>query len=659
MKRKLIAGVALIIILAGGFVGWRWFRPDPALPAQHFLELVVRGDFGDVQVYFNPEWQMSAGELADAFQRFGAAFALSAITVTDFEEIAKGSTEAVFSFGLSYESDLFEPLETSSMLTVKRDNIFSEWLLEWTGDLPFANYGTAADYSRQRLNPERGQIVDADGRMLAGEGSLVSVGVQPDRITESERLLAVLKDELGLDPEYVRSKYQAPGVQGHWFVPLVSLSEEEYRRIDPILRPIPGIFFQRVEARAYPLEAGAGHITGYLGQVSPEMIKAYPERDYISGETAGRAGLEASQDLVLRGLPGYRFYVEQQDGTSILLAEKPVLHGEDIELTLDARMQDIAHQVLGEHSGALVVLDAESGAVLALVSSPGYDPNELSQGVSYERWRELEGDPARPMFDRALQGRYPPGSTFKVLTAAAALDLDLYEPESVFIDPGELLVHGNIIRNFQNQNFGEHDLHTALVESINTTVAQVGLRLGATDFSAYFSRCGLDQPVDLGLPTVAGQAGSLGASSVALAWSAIGQHQVLLSPLHMARFFAIFANKGRLPHVHLVKTDAADEIVEQPVFQAETVERINAMLYDVVERGTGAEARGTGLEIHAKTGTAEIAGGREHAWFAGHVQIPSGRKLAFALLIEEGGVGGKAAAPLVRDYLLRLLEPIE
>lgn len=654
MNKKIIAGAVLLIVLAGvsAAVVWGFWRVDPAVPAQGFLDRVAQGDFAHLEDYFSPEDQASARELGEAFQRFADAFALSSVTVNEFEQAAISRTEAVFNFTLFYESDIFESLETTSRLTVKRSNIFSDWLLGWAFDLPLEGYGTNVNYSRQRLDPRRGPIVDGAGRTLAGEGSLVAVGVQPDRIKDPEPLLTSLEEQLGLNPEYVRGQYQAPGVQSHWFVPLATLTEEEYRRLDPVLRPIPGIFFRRVESRAYPLESYAAHITGYLGQVSPEMIRAYPELDYISGEVVGRAGLENSQDAALRGLPGYRFYVEPEDGFKILVAEKPVVLGESIELTLDARMQEIACQIMGDRSGALVVLDAQSGAVLALASTPSYDPNEFSRGISSARWRDLESDPRRPLFSRALQGLYPPGSTFKVLTVAAALDLGLYEPESVFIDPGELTVHGNIIRNFQRQNFGEHDLHTAVVESINTTVAQVGLSLGAADFEDYFIRSGLHEAIDLGLPTVAGQVGTPGSGSVALAWSAIGQHEVLLTPLHMARFFAIFANEGKLPAVHLIKTGA--ERLAPQVFQAETVEQINAMLRDVVRQGTGSEAAGCGLEIYAKTGTAEITGGKEHAWFAGHVEMPPGRKLAFAVLIEEGGVGGRAAAPLIRDYFLRL-----
>lgn len=654
MNKKVIAGAVLIVILAGvsAAVTWVFFRVDPAVPAESFLQKVAQRDFTHLEDYFGPEYEAPVGELEQAFQRFGDAFALSSITVDKFEQVVRGRTEAVFSFGLSYESDLFEPLQTASRLTAKRSNIFSKWFLEWTADLPLAGYGMSAEYSRQRLDPRRGSIAATSGQILAGEGSLVAVGVQPDRLRDPEHVLASLREHLDLEPDYVRRQYEAPGVQGHWFVPLVTLTEEEYRRVDPILRPIPGIFFRRVETRAYPLELCASHITGYLGQVSPEMIRTNPELDYISGEVVGRAGLENTQDAVLRGLPGYRFYAEPQGGFKTLVTERPVVLGESIELTLEASMQKIACEILGERSGALVILDAESGAILALASTPGYDPNEFSRGISSARWRDLESDPSRPMFNRALQGLYPPGSTFKVLTIAAALDLGLYEPESIFSDPGELVVHGNIIRNFQKQNFGDHNLHTALAESINTTIAQVGLRLGAADLEDYFSRCGFDEIIDVGLPTAAGQVGTPGASSVALAWSAIGQHEVLLTPLHMARFFAIFANEGRLPAVHLIKTSA--ERITPQVFTKKTVEQINAMLSDVVVLGTGKEALGTGLEMYAKTGTAEITGGKEHAWFAGHVQMPQGRKLAFAVLVEEGGVGGRAAAPLIRDFFLRL-----
>lgn len=652
MKRTMIVGLIVLIVLGGAFLAWRFSQKDPVDTAEAFLEELAKQDFAGAQAYFTVESNLGESELRGAFERFKGAFGLARIVIDDFAPISKTNKEAEFSFELSYESHDFAPLTVSSTLTLVREGLFDEWKIAWKDNLPLPDYGSGAKYGRVRLEPKRGVILDNAGQIVAGEGSLVSVGVQPDRIKEPEELLRILQEQLGLRPEYVRSQYEAPGVQGHWFVPLANLSEAEYLRVDPVLRPLPGVFFKRAEARAYPEGMVLGHITGYLGEVTGAMLESYPERDYLSGEIAGRSGLESSQDDRLRGRPGYRFYVEPEGGTRTVLAEKRVVPGQNVELTIDSQMQGLAYQVLGSRLGALVVLDAETGAILALASTPSYDPNEFTGGISTKRWQELSTNLGKPMFNRALQGLYPPGSVFKALTVAAALDQGLYEPTSVFVDKGELGVEGNIIRNFQRQVFGEHDLHRALVDSINTTVAQVGLSLGAKQLEEYFKAWGLDQSYRLGLPMLSGQIGNPGRSKVALAWSAIGQDQVLLTPLHMAQIFSVFANHGNVPPIHLIKVE--EQPTTSPALKPETVSQINAMLQDVVLQGTGKDAGGTGLTIYGKTGTAEVVGGGMHAWFGGHTELLSGQKLAFALLVEEGGVGGQVAAPLVREFLGRL-----
>lgn len=651
MKKKLLISGVLLAVCAGALVGWRYAQADPAVPAAGLLGQIQVLSFGDLESFFQSDSDFEAAKLGDAFQEFSEVFQLVSVEMTDFALLSRSRNEAAFTFELAYASKDLGILRSASTLTAKRKNIFDRWLLEWTDTLPFADYGADARYSRQRVEPGRGDILDRNGRLLAGAGSLISVGVQPDRIAEPERLHSVLQEILGLESEYVRSQYEAPGVQGHWFVPLKTLTEEEFKEADQQLRPVPGIFFQRVEARTYPLKEAAAQLTGYVGEVSGEMMEAYPERDYLSGEAAGRAGLESNDDI-LRGLPGYLFYIEPPEGEKVLAAEKPIVQGENLELTLDWDLQAAAHQILEDQKGALAVLDAESGEILVLASSPSYDPNEFVRGISQRRWQELSGDPGQPLFNRPLQGLYAPGSTFKILTVAAALDLGLYEPESEFDDQGELVVEGNIIRNFQRQVFGPHSLHTAVTESINTTVAQVGLELGAENFEKYFRSWQLDQRLDLGLPNSAGRLGTPGRSKVACAWASIGQDQLAITPLQMARFFSVFANEGRLVTAHLIKTSEAAGF--EQVIKSETAAEINNMLREVVLTGTGVEAQGTGLDLYAKTGTAETGSSQDHAWFAGHVEMPSGRKLAFALLVEEGGVGGQAAAPLLRDYLLRL-----
>lgn len=652
MKVKAAVVLILIIVVAGGAAAWQYFTKDPAEPGEQFLNQIAEQNFNGIENYFEQEKpRPTAAELRSGYADFGESFALAAIKLVDFKLREKKGKEAVFDFKLRYESIHFPPLEVESQLVLKRRGLLGSWLIEWADNLPLPHYGLGASYSRVRLEPRRAAIYDAKGRLLAGEGSLITVGVQPDRIQDGAELLAVLEKELALDPEYVRGQYEKPGVLGHWFVPLIKITESRYQEVDGALRPIPGIFFRRTEARAYPYGPAAAHLTGYLGEVTAAMIEDFRQRDYQSGEIVGRSGLEAGQDDSLRGRPGYRFFVEQA-ADRILTAEKPVEFASDLHLTIDGAMQELAAEILEGRRGAFVILNAATGGILALVSTPSYDPNEFILGVSQARWQELSGDLNKPMFNRGLQGLYPPGSVFKAVTAAAAIDQGLYTAESVFVDSGELRVEGNIIRNYERQIHGEHTLHEAIVKSVNTTVAKVALELGAPALEEYFKRWGLDRDWALSLPLEKGRVGLPGRSQVGLAWSALGQDQLLLTPLHVAQIFAVFANEGRLAPIHLIKGEAGES---RQVLQPETAEAVNAMLQDVVREGTGKNAQVAGLEIKAKTGTAEVVGGGMHAWFAGHTEL-NGEKIAFALLVEEGGVGGQTAAPLVAEFFQKLID---
>lgn len=652
MRKLMVAGgIALVIVVIVAFSGQFW-QLNPADVAEGFIEQVAAQSFAEWEKYFGEGAHPSQEELQAAYKRFAHSFGLTQVVITDFAPLSQAKKESVFHFELTYKSDVFEPLVVESNLVLKRKGFFDEWLVEWTDNLPLPNYGLEANYSQIRRTNQRGTITARNGEVLAGEGALVQVGVQPDRITDTELLFQVLGEQLGLSEGYIRGQYEAPGVQGHWFVPLITLSEAHYIEVDEVLRPVPGIFFKRVEARSYPQAEITGQLTGYLGEVTSSMLEEYTERRYVSGEIVGRAGLESSRDDLLRGRPGFDFYVELPGEKRVLLAQTTPVLEQDLELTLDLNLQTLAQEILGDQQGAFVLIDAETGAILALASSPSYDPNEFIVGITGKRWQELSTDPRKPMFNRALQGLYPPGSVFKVLTVAAALDQGVVTPESKFVDTGSLRVDGNIIRNYQNQIFGEHDLSQALIQSINTTIAQVSLDLGAPLLEEYFKRFGLDQAVRLGLPMSSGQIGSPQRSKVALAWSGIGQDQVLVNPLHMAQIFAVFANGGYLPPIHLIKT--ADLPEQSRILQEETVQTMNNMLKEVVLQGTGTNAQVQGLELFAKTGTAETVSGPSHAWFAGHTTIAQDQKVAFALLIEEGGVGGQVAAPLVREYFSRL-----
>jgi len=665
---RLTAIIILISLLTLGlvFLAADYIFPHPEEIAEDYLKAWSGEDFARLTSLHHPEeGEVPDGEnIADTLEEFSQAFGLEAIEIAGLKTGDEGNnsplaTEADFKAVLNYSSEYFEDKEVEIELKLSRHISFADsglfhWKVHWQDHLPLPEYGLEALYGRERLEPDRGAIYDRSGNMLAGSGSVVNIGVQPGRIENPDRLFQVLEEELDLSEEYIRGEYEAPGVQDHWFVPLISVSEERFTELDPVLRPVPGIFFRREESRVYPAPYLTGHLTGYMGEVTGNMIDDYPELDFQPGDRAGRSGLEQSQEEYLRGRPGYQFYTETEENREIL-AETPPAHGQDIHTTLDLSLQEAALDVLVDKNAAFVVLDAEKGEILTLTSSPGFDPNEFVRGIGAQRWQELNQDPDRPLFNRAAQGRYPPGSTFKVLTAAAALDKDIYEPDSEFDDSGELVVEGNRIRNFREQVFQEHTLTEAIIHSINTTMAGVGLEMGAGTLQEYFEKLHLDGAPAIGLPVRSGQLGRPAQSRVNLAWTAIGQDQVLMTPMHMAHLFAVFAAEGYLPELTLLTRDV--DRSRERVLEEDTVSAMNDMLAYVVSEGTGAEAdRENGFDIFGKTGTAEVAGQTPHAWFAGHVDNGKGRRLSFAVLVENAGVGGENAAPLAASFWQKVYE---
>lgn len=653
MRTAVIIGLVVVIAAAAAGAWLVYGGPEPQAVAEQYLQRITAQDFSAVEQYFDPEQPHPAGtELEQGFRRFADAYGLEGIEDVQLEKKSESWQAAEYSYKLRYTSRFFEPLEIESTLKLRRTGLLT-WKVQWADDLPLPEYGLEARYRRDREQPTRGAILDRNGDVLAGQGTVVSIGVQPNRISDRERLHQALQEQLGLDPDYVRSKYEAPGVQGHWFVPLITVSEEEYARVDPSLRPIPGVFFRREESRAYPLGQAAAHLTGYIGEVTANMIDRFPEREYTAGEIVGRAGLELAFDDTLRGRPGLKFYVEPPEGEAVLLAQRAVVHGKDVYLTVDGAYQRTAFEVLGDYAGAFVVLDANTGEILAAASSPSYDPEEFIMGISAQRWSELSNDPEQPMFNRAFQGLYPPGSIFKVVTGSAALDQGVHTVASQFNDTGELRVEGNIVRNFERQSFGLHVFPDAIVNSINTTMAQVGLDLGASLLKEYFSRWKLDTSWDLGLNLRAGQVGDPARSRVALAWSAIGQDRVLLTPIHVAQIFTAFAGEGVVPEIVITPRDEGAEAPLYEVLTADTAEEMRGILARVVQEGTGTAARVEGIHLIGKTGTAETTD-ETHAWFGGIAFDFAQRDLAFAVLVEGGGIGGRIAAPLVREFFTRL-----
>jgi len=336
-----------------------------------------------------------------------------------------------------------------------------------------------------------------------------------------------------------------------------------------------------------------------------------------------------------------------------------------VQLTIVDRAQALARERLEGQRGAVVALDPKTGAVLVLASAPTFQPAEVAK--THESWELFSTDPASPGLNRAVQGLYPPGSIFKVVTAAAALESGTVSVDTEYTCNGEITIGDRPLRCWKAGGHGTLNLAGAVAQSCNVYFAQLGEALGTQALSSYARRTGLFEAPPLALPpnTVSAsrlatkQTGDLASASYAL-----GQGDLLVTPFAAAQMAAAVANHGVLMRPELVKAvisprgqvrQSTQPAAEQQAFRESTARLLAGMLESAVESGTGGVAQLPHVRVAGKTGSAQAPGGEAHAWFIGFAPAQDPR-VAVAVVIEHGGSGGAAAAPIARDIIATLLE---
>jgi penicillin-binding protein A len=392
---------------------------------------------------------------------------------------------------------------------------------------------------------------------------------------------------------------------------------------------------------------GKGVLSGARSQ--QQWYLEYPGADlycHLTGYNE-RTGLQASLHEALFGLGRYA------DPWVRLLRGKG--QGCEITLTLNSGAQTAAATGLMGREGAVVALDPRTGAVLALVSSPGYDPQSiLDSTTDYDLFRT---SPAKPELNRALQGLYAPGSVLKIFTAAAALDAGKALPTDEYECKGELEIAGTTVKCHSRGGHGRIGLTDAIAQSCNVAFAELGNSLGAAVFGDYVTRFHLLEAPDLALPASRGRMASMSGPSgeAQLVEAAFGQGATLVSPAMMARLAATIAAEGNVPRLQLIQrialpnggralAELRPEVLGRAV-SPETARTVAGMMVEVVERGTGRGAGISGVSVAGKTGSAENPSGEPHAWFIGFAPAES-PTVAVAVVVEHGGAGGEAAAPI-------------
>ncbi|HWO41101.1 MAG TPA: penicillin-binding protein 2 [Candidatus Eisenbacteria bacterium] len=547
----------------------------------------------------------------------------------------------------------------------------------------------------KRIPGTRGMVFDNDRRLLVDSRPSFDLLFVPEDASDPEATLRLLARYLKRDDEefvalYHENRNRAAfdeivlGRDVDW----ATVVSVETHQID-----LPGVTLRVRPRRNYADGPAGAHVLGYLGEIGPNQLKELRPLGYTSGDEIGHFGLEKQWEAVLRGRSGGQQVEVDALGRRVrVLHEVPDVPGYTVHLTLDQRLQQAAFEALQGKEGTIVVLDVHSGAVLAMVSAPAFDPNAFARGIRPDEWRALVRDRLRPLSNRAIQGQYPPGSTFKIVMAIAGLEEGMIQPEQRISDPGFYQVGNRAFRDWKKEGHGAVDLHKALVESCDVYFYQAGQRIGIDNIAKWARAFGLGEKTGIALddeksglvpdsqwkrkrfrqPWYPGETPSV----------AIGQGYLTVTPLQMVNMMAAVANGGILYRPYIVKRV---ESVEGAVLQEygpekirtipvarETLDRVRNALWDVVKGagGTGGAARSKIVTIAGKTGTAQVAEMRgayvkseqlsyfirDHAWFVAYAPAED-PKIAIVTLVEHGGHGGSAAAPLAKKVIEKYFEP--
>ncbi|WP_414641006.1 penicillin-binding transpeptidase domain-containing protein [Archangium sp.] len=497
------------------------------------------------------------------------------------------------------------------------------WWVRWTPAVLHPELREGDRFSRTRTRSERAALLDGDGQPLTRQGEVITIGVEPRRIQNRAAVASALQTQLGVDPARLEKSLNAPGVAPEHFLPLIDVRPERYQQVRPALAPVPGIFFRRKTARLSPAEGFAAHTLGRVGEVTAELL-AQLGPTYQTGDIVGLSGLELAYEPQLGGSPSGEVRLTRPSGEARVLHRFEGTPGTPLHTTLRPEVQAAAEAALEGiiSPAALVAVNTDTGAILAVASRPLDQP-----------------------LNRALTGRYPPGSTFKVVTAEALIARGMSADAPVSC-PAGASVGGKTFRNFEGEALGNTRLRQVFAHSCNTAFVMLSTGLGVEALGSAARRFGFDVEYRAGLP-------SPGASfppprdEAELAAAAIGQGRVLATPLHMASVAAA-AESGRWRAPYLL---ADLENGPSASLAAGTRVPLNALMRAVITEGTGRAAAGV-MGLAGKTGTAEFGSGTPlptHAWFIG---FRNG--IGFAVLVEGGGVGGRVAAPIAAKFAAAL-----
>lgn len=651
--------------------------PDVQTEAQAFLEDWSAQDYEAMYAYLSQDYQqeITQDEFIAYYQDIGKNMTLQTIQAQmNYSSINPAS--ALVNYTASFQTALFGEFERQMQMDWKLVN--GEWKLDWEqGDvLPELSGGNSLALELKRQ--PRGSIYDRGGLPIVEQSRAYALGITPGNIEDGKEglLLFHLSELTGKTRESIRASYQNAGAS--WYVPVGEASAEKVEERWNQIIGLGGLVLNEFESRYYFDGGVAPQAVGYVLGISSDQLEEYKNKGYLGDEKVGQAGLEKYAEEMLAGKPEASLYVVDANGQIITrLNQADPKPSQNITTTLDNELQIGAQNALLGFRGAIIVMEVETGRILAMASSPGFDPNlfEPSNRNSTELLEEMLNDNLQVLLNRATQSSYPLGSVFKIITMAAALESDLYTIDSTYYCghyfeelPGEVFTDWTLEKELPPS--GNLTLPFGLVRSCNPWFYHLGLDLFRQKGATWISDMarGFELSSATGIEQVAETEGSIPDPKTDgdAVQQGIGQGEMLVTPLQVVRFIAAIANGGTLYRPQIIESMTSSVGVATYTFQPEeqstlpisqeTLEAIQGAMRNVVRYDVGTahdELSGLNIPLYGKTGTAQNPLGDSHAWFAGYTQTGREDKpdIAVVVLAENGGEGSDIAAPIFRRII--------
>ena len=560
--------------------------------------------------------------------------------------------------------------------------------LLWMQLFQGAQYKKIAEQNRTRqivTQAPRGTMYDKNGAVIVTDRPSFAVSIFPNEYTNPREATPLLAAIIGVTADEISQLLQES--EDFPFTPVRVKRDVDaaiIAKIEERQYYLPGVAIEAIPVRHYVYKELAAHVLGFTGTISQEEYAKRKNQGYHPTDLVGKDGLEREWEEVLRGIDGARQLEVNASGEELrALGDRPPVPGRGLVLTLDANLQKAAEEALGAQvkasreigqpakGGAVVVLDVKTGGVLAMASNPAFDPNMFAGGITTRDWSQLINNPNNPLNNRAIQNAYPPGSVFKIVTAAAALEMNLTTPQEVFDDKGVYVLNGWSFYGWDTKGLGKLTVADALAWSSDPVFYELGRRLGADNLAAYALTFGLGKVTGIKL---AGEANGIvpyvewKQANYGESWypgetliAAIGQGYYLATPLQQALLVTAVANTGVVYKPMLVdkvlttEGNIAEklqpEVLRTIYLRPEVWDTVRQGMLAVTARGTGASVfKGLPQTVAGKSGSSETGRGTTHSWFACYAPAEK-PEVAMAVLIEEGGEGSMAAAPVTRRVL--------